>query len=146
MWSACRRLSQWWLVFVLLGVHAILSDGCGIWYHLQSFREVNISRVVPRLYGWVYKTIRLSPLVVEHSAVVMGGKLNSMGSQFSIPVLWSLSSESTWAQNVEAQLRTPTLGVRVQSPLEWNTYFLLNTDIANLCGKLMRGRQKALFC
>ena len=25
-----RRLSQWWLVFVLLGVDAALSDGCGI--------------------------------------------------------------------------------------------------------------------
>ena len=27
--------------------------------------------VIPRLYGWIYKTIRLSPLAVEHSVVVM---------------------------------------------------------------------------
>ena len=38
-------------------------------------------------YGWVYKTLRLSPLVVEHSVLVMSTRLNLMGSQFSIPVL-----------------------------------------------------------
>ena len=43
--------------------------------------------VIPRLYGWVYKTLRLSPLVVEHSVVVMSARLNPMGSQFSIPAL-----------------------------------------------------------
>ena len=42
-------------------------------------------RVVSRLYGWVYKTLQLSPLVVEHSDMVMSGKLNRMFSQFSIP-------------------------------------------------------------
>ena len=26
----------------------------------------NVSRVIPRLYRWVYKTVRLSPLVIEH--------------------------------------------------------------------------------
>ena len=31
----------------------------------------NVSRVIPRLYVWVCKTLRLSPLVVKHSAVVM---------------------------------------------------------------------------
>ena len=31
----------------------------------------NVSRVIPRFYGWVYKTLKLSPLVVEHSVVVM---------------------------------------------------------------------------
>ena len=34
------RLSQWWLVFVLLGVGATLGDGCGIWEHLHNFGEV----------------------------------------------------------------------------------------------------------
>ena len=46
-----------------------------------------VSRVIPRLCGWVYKTLRLSPLVVKHSVAVMGARLNPMGSQFSIPVL-----------------------------------------------------------
>ena len=31
--------------------------------------------------------IRLSPLVVDHSVVVMSARLNPIGSQFSIPVL-----------------------------------------------------------
>ena len=52
----------------------------------------NASKVIPRLYGWVYKTLRLSPLVVEYSVVVMSTRLNLMGSQFSIPVLWNLCS------------------------------------------------------
>ena len=41
----------------------------------------------PRLYEWVYKTLRLSRLVVDHSVVVMSARLNPVGSQFSIPVL-----------------------------------------------------------
>ena len=53
----------------------------------------NVSRVIPRFYGWVYKTLRLSPLVVEHSFVVMSARLNPMCSQIPIPVLWNLCSE-----------------------------------------------------
>ena len=49
--------------------------------------KLNVSRVIPRLYGWVYKTLRLSQLLVEHSVVVMSTRLNPIGSQFSIPVL-----------------------------------------------------------
>ena len=30
VWGVCRRFSQWWLVFVLLGVDDILSDGGGV--------------------------------------------------------------------------------------------------------------------
>ena len=46
----------------------------------------NISRVIPRLYGRVYKTLRLSPLVVEHSAVVM----NAISQSRRLPdwILW----------------------------------------------------------
>ena len=47
----------------------------------------NVSRVIPRLYGWVYKTLRLFSLVVDYSVMVMSARLNSMGSQFSISVL-----------------------------------------------------------
>ena len=35
----------------------------------------------------VYKTLRLSALVVEHSAVVMSARLNPIGCHFPIPVL-----------------------------------------------------------
>ena len=38
-----------WLVFILLGVDATLGDGSGISEHLHSFREVNVSRIIPRL-------------------------------------------------------------------------------------------------
>ena len=103
----------------------------------------NVSRVIPRLYGGVYKTLRLFPLVVEHSVVVMSARLNAMGSQFSIPVLWNLCSESVVAWTVETQLRTPTLAIRVQLSLGWSTYFSI-LILWNLCGKPMR--QKALFC
>ena len=56
----------------------------------------NVSRVVPRLYGWVYKTLRVSPLAVEHSIVVMTMGSQSrqsqieLGIQFSILVLLNL--------------------------------------------------------
>ena len=40
--------------------------------------KLNISRVLPRFYRWVCKTLRLSPLVVEHSVVVMRARLNPM--------------------------------------------------------------------
>ena len=62
----------------------------------------NVSRAIPRLYGWVHQALRLSPLVVEHSVVTMGARLNPMVSQFSIPVLWNLYSESVGG----TQLRT----------------------------------------
>ena len=50
--------------------------------------------IIPRLYGSVYKNLRLSRLVVGHSIVVMSVRLNPMGSQFSVPVLTNLCSES----------------------------------------------------
>ena len=31
----------------------------------------NVSKGIPRLYGWVYKTLRLFPLADEHSVVAM---------------------------------------------------------------------------
>ena len=85
-------------------------------------RKCNVSRVIPRLYGWVYKTLRLSPLVDGHSVVVMSARLNPMGSQFSIPVLWKLCSESD-------------TGGRVHLPLGWNTYVLFNTGIVSFMWK-----------
>ena len=50
--------------------------------------------IIPRLYGSVYKNFRLSRLVVGHSIVLMSARLNPMGSQFSVPVLTYLCSES----------------------------------------------------
>ena len=49
--------------------------------------KLNDSRVIPKLYGCINKTLRLFPLVVEHSLVVMAAILNPMSSQFSISFL-----------------------------------------------------------
>ena len=64
---------------LLLVMSVVLDNTCTI------SGKGNVSRVIPTLYGWVYKTIRLSPLMVEHSVVVMSERLNPMGSQSSIP-------------------------------------------------------------
>ena len=61
------------MVFVLL-VDATLSDGCGVSKNLQSFRDGWMD-------GWVYKTFRLSPIVVEHTLVVMTAGSQSRRSQ-----------------------------------------------------------------
>ena len=61
----------------------------------------------------------------------MTARLHPMGSQFSIPILWNLCSESVRAQNVETQLRTSRLAIRVELPLGWNTHLFFNTDTLN---------------
>ena len=78
-----RWLNQWWLVLVLLEADATLSDGVGFDNTCIVSGKGNISRIIPRLYGWVHKTLRLlSPLVVEHSVVIVSAILNPMGSLF----------------------------------------------------------------
>ena len=54
--------------FCFSGVDAALSDGFDNTCTVSE--KWNVSRVIPRLYGWVYKSSRLTPLVVEHSVVV----------------------------------------------------------------------------
>ena len=70
------------MVLVLLEADATLSDGVGFDNTCIVSGKGNISRIIPRLYGWVHKTLRLSPLVVEHSVAVMSAILNPMGSLF----------------------------------------------------------------
>ena len=43
---------------------------------LHSSGKWNISKVILRIFGWVCKILRLSPLVVAHGVVVM-----TVGSQ-----------------------------------------------------------------
>ena len=76
-----RWLSQWWLVFVLLGLDATLSDAGEFDNTCIVSGKWNVFRVALRLYGWVYKTLRLSPLVIEHSVVVMTASSQSRQSQ-----------------------------------------------------------------
>ena len=51
---------------------------------LAQFSESDMSPGLFQDFMDVY--IRLFPLVVEHSVVVMSARLNPMGGQFSIPV------------------------------------------------------------
>ena len=73
---------------VLLGVDATLSDGCGIWQHLHNFTEVKCLQGLFQDFmdGYMKVYDSLSPLVVEHSVVVMSTRLNPMCSQFSIHI------------------------------------------------------------
>ena len=66
-----------------------------------------------------------------------------MGSQYSIPVLSNLCSKSVNA-SFETHLRTPTLEVRVQLPLGWNTYLLFNFDIVNFAWKIDEGEAESI--
>ena len=56
--------------FCFSWVDAALSDGFDNTCTVSEKR--NVSRVSPRLYGWVYKSLRLTALVVEHRIVVTG--------------------------------------------------------------------------
>ena len=67
----------------------------------------NASRVVPILYGWVYKTLRLTIITAEESLVVVMvcyhlGWPSSipMGSQFSSPFLHNLCWEAVGPWNL----------------------------------------------
>ena len=39
----------------------------------------NVSKVIPRLYGWVYKTLRLSPLAVTAASQSKQSQIESCG-------------------------------------------------------------------
>ena len=60
-------------------------------WDLITLAEFPRSEMSPGLFqaftDWVYKTLRLSPLVLDHSVAVMSTRLNPVGSQFSILVL-----------------------------------------------------------
>ena len=60
-------------------------------WDLITLAQFQRSEMAPGLFqdftDGVYETLRLSPLVVEHSVAVMSARLNPMGSQFSIPLL-----------------------------------------------------------
>ena len=60
-------------------------------WNLITLAQFPRSEMSPGLFqdfmDWVYKTLRLSPLVLDHSVVVMSMRLNPVGSQFSILVL-----------------------------------------------------------
>ena len=66
-----------------------------------------------------------------------------MGSKFSIPALLNLCSKSVGHKNLRSYLRTPTLVVLVQLPLERNT-LLFNSDIMNFFWKTNEGETESI--
>ena len=95
-------LSQRWLVFVLFGVDATPSDGCEIWEHLHSLRKVKCLQGYSKALLVGISNLKTPPLVVEHSVVVLSARLNPMDSQFSIPILWNLCSQSVkWGRGIK---------------------------------------------
>ena len=70
-------------------------------------------------------------------------RLNPMGSKFSIPALLNLCSKSVGHKNLRSYLRTPTLVILVQLPLEWNT-LLFNSDIVNFFWKTDEGETESI--
>ena len=68
------------MVSVFLEADGTLGEGCGIWEHLHSLGKWNVSRVIPRLYGWVYKLFITPSLSVE-LRVPNQGDSQSAGSQ-----------------------------------------------------------------
>ena len=122
-----------------------------VWvWNLIRLTQFQGSEMSPGLFQYfmdVYKTLRLSALLVEHGVVVMSVRLNPIGSQSLISVLWnSFGISGTW--NFETELRTPTLAVRVQLSFGWNTILTWFSILIlwTLCGKPMWERQKALLC
>ena len=103
---------------------------------MHSFREVNVSSVIARLHGWVYKTLRLSPLVVEHSVVVMSARLNPIGSQFV---------QNQWSMIFWESIKDSDTSGLSSIPIRMEYLLAFNTDMWTLCGKPMRERQKALL-
>ena len=103
----------------------------------------NVFRVIARHFGWAYKNLRLSPLVVEKGVVVMSVRLNPMDSQFWFP-FYLICVQNQWGHKLWTQLRTPKLAVGVQLLLGWNTYLLFNTDILNLVQKTNEGGVKSI--
>ena len=87
----------------------------------------NVFRVIPSLYGWIWKTLRLSPLTVQHIVAVV-----TVGSQSRRSQIESYGS-----------LRTPTLAVRIQLQLGLNTFLLFNSD-SELCVESHEGKAESI--
>ena len=66
MWSVCR-LSQWWLVFILLGVDAAVGDGCMIW---EKFKPSEMSRLLLENVISMYMFLRDGTLCSSYDYVI----------------------------------------------------------------------------
>ena len=147
MWSVCKWSNQWWLVFVLLGVDATLGDEYEIWEHLHSFREVKCLLSYSRTSEWVYETLRLSRLAVEHSVVVMTTSFQSRQSQiesYGLPIFNScfIKFEFRINRGIGVEFWDPSWGVQLL--LWWNIYLLFNSDIVSFVWKTDEGEAESI--
>ena len=118
-------LFYWWLMLlwvICLEFENICTVSC----------KGNVSRSIPKLYGWVYKNLKLSPLAVEHSVVVM-----TTGSQSRLSQIESYGFPSWGIRHWRSELDYCYDGLLICFSI-----LLLWT----LCGKSMRERQNAWFC
>ena len=134
-------------VLILLWVMGV---GFDITYTISG--KWNVSMIISRPYEWVYKTLSLSPLVVEHGTVAMGvssqqidPRLNLMDSQFLIPVLWNLCSESVggikfWGQVEDSETGSPSsITIKMESHICFSILILLTLTLYG------RGRQSIVL-
>ena len=108
----------------------------------------NISGIISRLYGWVYKTWRLFPLADEHSVAVWlrvpnqdDPRLYPMGSQFSISVLLNLCSESVEAYHFEILAEVSNTGCPSSFTVRMKYLFAFQFWCCKLCAE-QRGRER----
>ena len=136
-----------------IGVDATLGDGCGIWEHLHSFREVKCSQYYSKILWMGIKIWRVFPLADEHSVVVMTKGSQSRRSQiladFRFP-FYQICVQNQWEHKIlRFWLRTPILAVLVHLALERNIVCFSILILLTLCGKSMkrggRGCRKHCF-
>ena len=71
----------------------------------------NVFRVIARYFGWAYKNLRLSPLVVEKGVVVMSVRLNPMDSQFWFP-FYLICVQNQWGHKTLNPIEDSEIGGR----------------------------------
>ena len=76
--------------------------------------------------------------------MIMSVRLNPVGSQFLIPLLWNLCSESVGHKILRPSWGLQHWWIRVQLPLGWNTYLLFNIDIVNFMSNTDEGEAECI--
>ena len=83
-------------------IKSVVAGFCfiGVWYYsewcgwdLITLAQFEVRECLQGNIKTLYKNLKILPLMVEHSVVVMSARLNPMGSQFLILVWRNLSSE-----------------------------------------------------
>ena len=108
---------------------------------MHSFREVKCLQGYSKTLRM--GNVRISPLVVEYNVVVISARLNPMGNQFSIPLLWNLCSESV-GHKILRPVEDSDTGGPSSIFVRWNTCLLFNTDVVNFVWKNDEGEEGSI--